>query len=178
MSTRNKIILIVFFASYLVVTLFTEFSLVGFWTDIIFSILLSLFILWIVFRNKTANRTLTTTLRAISIFLFTVVFVPIIWSFRFIGTWDYFKMRSFYYQKVDGRVFNAYFKPVGAYAGGYGNFWITETPKYFPIIEKQVYYERTVQWDFNRDSSDGQRAENVVRSYIQDEVIDKNNNRR
>ncbi len=43
--------------------------------------------------------------------------------------------------------FNAYFKSVRFYAGGYGNFWITECPKYFPLIEQEVYYKRT--WDNN-----------------------------
>ena len=173
MHSRSQIILIIFFTAYLSVILFTEFSLIGFWTDIIFSIVLSLFALWAIFRNMTAKRWLTITLRAMAIILSAVVFGLIAWSLTNIKTWDAFKMRSFYYQKVDGRVFNAYFKPVGAYAGGYGNFWITETPKYFPLIERQVYYETAVQWDFNSDSSDGQSAVDVVKSYIQDEVINQ-----
>lgn len=88
---------------------------------------------------------------------------------------DTFKLRSFYYQSVDGRLFNAYFKPVGAYSGGEGNFWITEVPKFFPIIEKRVYYDRTVLWNFNNDTFDGQPVDNykVVKQYIKDEVIDK-----
>jgi hypothetical protein len=178
MRVRSKIILLVFFTAYLFIVLFTKFSLIGFWTDIIFSIGLSLVSLWIVFRSKTAKHWLTILLRPVAILLFIIVFGLITWSFRFIGTLDYFKLRSFYHQNIDGHVFNAYFKPVGAYAGGYGNFWITETPRYFPVIEKQVYYERAVQWDFSADSSDGKRVEDVVRSYIQDEVIDQKNNRR
>ncbi|MFD2521982.1 hypothetical protein [Emticicia soli] len=89
--------------------------------------------------------------------------------------WDISKLRTFYYQSVDGRLFNAYFKPVGAYSGGYGNFWITETPKYFPLIESRVYFNRTVHHDFSDDIFDGEPIDNyeVVRSYIKEEVIDK-----
>ena len=173
MHTRFKIILISFFATYLTVVLSTDYSLSGFWIDIFFSIGLSLFSLLIVFRNRTARRWLTIALRTITISLSVIVFGLIAWSLSFLGTWDYFKLRSFYHQEVGGRVFNAYFKPVGAYAGGYGNFWITETPKYFPIVERQVYSERAVQWDFSSDSSDGQRTEDVIKSYIKEEVINQ-----
>ena len=89
--------------------------------------------------------------------------------------WDTFKMRSFYYVNVDGRLFNAYFKPVGAYAGGEGNFWITETPKYFPTIEIEKFYNRTVLWDFSATEWEGEPIDQnkVVKSYIKDEIIDK-----
>jgi hypothetical protein len=88
---------------------------------------------------------------------------------------DHLKLRSFYFQKVNGRLFHAYFKPVGAYSGGQGNFWITESPVYFPLIEKRVYYEHAVLHDFNDDNWEGEPIDNyeVVRSYIKDEVIEK-----
>jgi hypothetical protein len=118
---------------------------------------------------------LTITLRTGTVILSTIVFGLVAFSFTNIFILDTFKMRSFYYQKVDGRIFNAYFKPVGSYSGGQGNFWITETPIYFPIIEKRVYYDRTVLWDFNSDTFDGKPVDNyqVVKSYIRDEVINK-----
>ncbi len=89
--------------------------------------------------------------------------------------WTPLNFVAFYYQSVNGRLFNAYFKPVGAYSGGEGNFWITEVPKFFPIIEWRVYYDRTVHWNFNDDTFDGQQVDNyeVVKEYIKDEVIDK-----
>ncbi|MBK7311937.1 MAG: hypothetical protein IPI93_14470 [Sphingobacteriaceae bacterium] len=89
--------------------------------------------------------------------------------------WDTFSMRSFYFQNVDGRLFNAYFTPVGSYSGGYGHFLITESPTYFPLIEKDVYYNRTVEHDFSDDMFDGQPTDNysIVRQYIKDEVINK-----
>ncbi|MCZ2131369.1 MAG: hypothetical protein LC109_14030 [Bacteroidia bacterium] len=77
---------------------------------------------------------------------------------------------------MDSRLFNAYFKPVGSYAGGYGQFWISETPKFFPIIEWEVYYDRTVDWDFNDDNYDGQDTYEVVKSYIKNKVINKPHN--
>jgi hypothetical protein len=172
MSTRNQCILLAFFTAYLLMLWLTNLSLVGFWTDIIAAILLSIISLIVTFRKKSASRSSTIALRLTASALSAVVFGLIFLAFTNIFILDTFKMRSFYYLKVDGRIFHAYFKPVGAYAG---NFWITESPKYFPIVEWPVYYDRTVQWDFSADSSEGQPVDNyeVVRSYIKDEVIDK-----
>ncbi|MGG9963529.1 hypothetical protein [Ferruginibacter sp. SUN106] len=175
MTTRNQTILVIFFAAYLFTVLFTDISLVGFWTDIIFSILLSQFALRIVFRKGIIKSWLTVILKISTVFLSAIVFGLIAYSFTNMFILDTFKMRSFYYQKVNGRIFHAYFKPVGAYAGGYGNFWITESPKYFPVIEKRIYYDRTVHWNFNDDTWEGQPVDNyeMVRNYIKDEIIDK-----
>ncbi|GAB2815876.1 hypothetical protein [Ferruginibacter profundus] len=175
MTPGKQTILIIFFAAYLYTVLFTDISLVGFWTDIIFSILLSLVALWIVFKKGSVKSGVIVTLKISTVFLSAIVFGLIAYSFTDMFILDTFKMRSFYYQKVNGRIFHAYFKPVGAYAGGYGNFWITESPKYFPIIEKRVYYDRTVHWDFNDDTWEGQPVDNyeMVRNYIKDEIIDK-----
>ena len=172
---RIQIITTIFFIGYLLTVLFTDFSLTGFWTDVIFSILLSLFALRLVFKNKTNSQLLTWTLRASTIICSLIVIGLLILNLINPFAADTLKLRSFYFQSVDGRLFNAYFKPVGAYSGGYGNFWITETPKYFPFIEWRVYYDRTVDYDFNDDNWDGQPTDNneVVRNYIKDEVIDK-----
>jgi hypothetical protein len=176
MRQRAQIIFTVFFALYLATVLLTDFSLIGFWTDVIFSILLSILTLRLVFKSKTNKPWLTVTLRITNILCSLIVSVLLGLNLMNPFAWDTFNMRSFYYQSVYGRLFNAYFKPVGAYAGDYGNFWITETPKYFPIIEWRVYWDRTVDWDFRDDTFDGQPVDNyeIVRSYIKDEVIDKN----
>ena len=175
MGIRFQIILTIFLTLYLATVLFTDISLTGFWTDIIFSISLCAFALVVVFKKRTAVPWLTMTLRALTIVCSIMVFgfFASRLSNPFIA--DTFKLRSFYFQKVDERIFNAYFKPVGGYSGGYGNFWITESPKNFPLIEWPVYYDRTVHYDFNDDNWDGQPVDNneVVRSYIKDEVIDK-----
>ena len=175
MKQRTQIIFTIFFAVYLATVLLTDISLTGFWSDVIFSICLSVFALRLVFKDKTDKLWMTITLKTSNILCSIIVFgllgINLINPFA----WDTFKLRSFYYQSVDERLFNAYFKPVGAYSGGYGNFWITETPKYFPLIEWRVYWDRTVHHDFNDDTFDGEPIDNyaVVRSYIKDEVIDK-----
>lgn len=176
MKIRLQIITTIFFVVYLLTVLLTDISLTGFWTDIIFSILLSLHSLRLVFQHRTGQPWLTWTLRVTnficSILVFGLLGLNLISPF----VKDTFKLRSFYFQPVDGRLFNAYFKPVGAYSGGYGNFWITETPKFLPIIEWRVYWDRTVHHDFGDDTFDGEPIDNyeVVRIYIKDEVINKN----
>lgn len=160
---------------YLAIVLFTGYSLTGFWTDVIFSILLSLSALLLVFRKNNTSRWLNVVLRCIAILCSVIVFGFIAINLTNPFIVDHFKMRSFYFQKVNGRLFHAYFKPVGAYSGGQGNFWLTESPVYFPLVEKDVYYEHAVHHDFNDDYWEGEPIDNyeVVRSYIKDEVIDK-----
>ena len=88
---------------------------------------------------------------------------------------DTFKLKSFFFLKVDNRFFSAYFKPVGAYSGGYGNFLVTESPKYFPIIESPVYYDRTVHHDFSEDTFDGQPVDNkeIIKQIVIENIINK-----
>ena len=155
---------LIFSILYLLIVLFTHISLTGFWTDVIFSIIA----IGLIFKNIGGKQWLVYTF--ITIYLFYYLFEKIN---PFIS--DTFLMRSFYFQNVDGRLFNAYFKPVGAYSGGQGNFWITESPKYFPIIEKEIYYERAVLQDFGDDTFEGEPIDNYqeVKNYIKREVIDK-----
>jgi len=173
--TPFQVIIISYLTLYLAIVLFTDYSLTGFWTDIIFSILFCAFALVLVFKTKANALWLTILLRTLATICAITVYGLIFLNFTNPLITDHFKLRSFYFQKVEGRIFNAYFKPVGSYSGGYGNFWITESPVFFPLIEKRVYYDRTVQWDFNNDYWDGQPVDNyeMVRNYVKDEVIDK-----
>jgi predicted PurR-regulated permease PerM len=164
-----------FLPLYLAVVLFTDYSLTGFWTDVILSILISISSLWLVFRKNNISRWLKIILRSIAVLCAFIVFGLIAINLTNPFIVDLFKLRSFYFQKVNGRLFHAYFKPVGAYSGGQGNFWITESAVYFPLIEKRVYYEHGVRHDFSDDYWEGEPIDNyeVVRSYIKDEVIEK-----
>jgi hypothetical protein len=164
-----------FLLIYLLITLFTDYSLTGFWTDVIFFMLLSSFVVLLIIRRTTKRSWGIVFFRTSIIICALAVFnwTAIVSINPFIL--DHLKLRSFYFQKVNGRLFHAYFKPVGSYSGGEGNFWITESPVYFPLIEKVVYYEHAVLHDFNDDYWEGQPIDNyeVVKSYIKDEVINK-----
>lgn len=175
MKQQTQIIFTIFFAVYLAVVLLTRISLTGFWTDIIFSVLLSIVALRLVFKSKANKLWLTIALKTTNLLCSLIVFGLLGHNIINSFVLDTLKLRSFYYQSVNGRLFNAYFKPVGSYSGGYGNFWITESPKYFPLIEWSVYWERAVHHDFNDDTFEGQRIDNyeVVRSYIKEEVYNK-----
>ncbi len=175
MNQRTAIALSIVFPLYLVVITLTNFSLTGFWTDLVFSIALSILAMLLVFKYKSTKTGLTIAVRITNMacVLAAAGFLLLRLNNPFIA--DTFKLRSFYFQTVDGRLFNAYFKPVGAYSGGEGNFWITESPMYFPIIEWPVYYDRTVHWNFREDIQEGVPADNyaVVRRYIREYVIEK-----
>ncbi len=175
MTIKKQTILTIFITVYLLTVFLTDISLVGYWTDIIFSIILVSFGLLTVFRSKSKKTWLILTIKTLTIASSIVVFGLLGLNLINPIAWDTFKMRSFYYENVDGRLFNAYFKPVGAYAGGEGSFWITETPKYFPIIEIEKFYNRTVLWDFRATEWEGEPIDQnaVVNSCIQEDVIDK-----
>ena len=162
-------------AAYTAMLFFTDFSLTGFWTDIIFALAFAFFALRLAFKYNSPNFGLTLFIRIVTIVCSLALFSLGALKSNYPYTSDTLKLRSFIFQKVEGRIFNAYFKPVGAYAGGYGNFWITESPKYFPIVERQVYYDRTIDWDFNDETFDGKPVNNkeIVKSYIRSEVLKK-----
>ncbi len=175
MRTPVVILIALTLPVYIVALVKFQISLYGYWTDVIFSIIASVISYKIVFNNKIKaiwlNRTLKMvsgiTIALVTIFLFLTLVNPF--------AWDKFKMRAFYNKEVNNRLFNAYFSPVGSYAGGEGSFWITEVPRIFPIIEIERYYDRTILWNFRVDTFDGNpvNQDEIVISYIEEEVIDK-----
>ena len=177
MTIKRQITLTAFTTLYLLTILSTDISLVGYWTDIVFSILIVSITLKVVFKRKTEKTWLTWSLRALAILTSMVVYGLLGLNLINPFAWNTFKMRSFYYQSVDGRLFNAYFKPVGAYAGGEGSFWITESPRFLPFIEIEKYYDGTILWDFRDTEWEGEPIEQhqVVKNYVQEEVIEKEN---
>lgn len=175
MSTRSHKFVTIFSVIYLVVIIFTDYSLSGYCTDVILTILLFAYSISSLIRGaKTVGWMkwlLHATSLCVSVFIAWLVWVVVINPFSI----DTLKLRGFYFQSVEGRLFSAYFKPVGAYSGGFGNFWITEMPKYFPLLERQVYWDRAVHHDFSDDMVDREPVDNyeIVRRYIREEVIAK-----
>jgi hypothetical protein len=175
MSIRSHICLTIFSVVYLTTVILTDYSLSGYWTDVLMTILLLVYSVWLLVHGVKTVRWLKWTLHVtnfcVSLFITWLIWLVVSNPFSI----DKLKLRGFYFQAVEGRLFSAYFKPVGSYSGGYGNFWIAEMPRYFPIIERQVYWDRTVHHDFGDDIVDGEKVDNyeVVRSYIREEVIAK-----
>lgn len=177
MTAERQIILTIFTTVYLITVLLTDLSLTGYWTDIIFSILLVLIGLLTVFKFKSDKSWLNISLKTLTIISSIVVFGLVGLNLINPFAWDTFKMKSFYFEKVNGRLFNANFKPVGAYAGGEGVFWITESPNFLPFIEIEKYYNGAILWDFRLTEWEGEpiNQNEVLKNYIQDEVIEKEN---
>lgn len=179
MTTRRQIILTLFTTAYLASVILTDISFTGYWTDIIFSILLVSIGLLTVFKHTSRKTWLNTSLKTLTIIYSVMVFglggLNLINPF----TWNTFKMKSFYLEEIDGRIFNAYFKPVGAYSGGEGVLWITESPKLLPFIEIEKHYNGTVLWDFRITEWEGDPVDQaeIVKNYILDEVIEKEINK-
>jgi len=147
--------------------------LTGYWSDIIFTVGLFIVALIIAFKCKTQNKWLTISVSTIiiSLSIFAIAYFG-----RFLNSFtlsEISKLKSFNRQEVDNRIFHAYFKPVGSYGRGYGSFWITESSKYFPIIERTVYYKNATNYDFNLDSFEETPIKEVIKNYIEQDVIKK-----
>lgn len=172
MEQRKEVIFTIAFCAYVLTILLTDISLSGFWTDMIASIVFIYISIKTLFNKHPNNIRLSFFRKAIN----TLCSLLVIGSFgpQLVDPyiWSTLNLRSFLFQSVDGRLFNAYFKPVGAYSGGYGNFWVAETPKYFPVVEWPVYWERAVHHDFNDDTFDGKPINNyeMARIYIKENV--------
>ena len=175
MSPRKQILISSLLPIYLAIVLFTDISLIGFWTDVIFSILLCALVIFLAFRTTTNNTILKGVLKGNSIICTLLVFSFYILHIINPFFSDTLKLRGFYFLPINGKLYNAYFKPVGAHSGGYGNFWITKSPKLFPIIEMQVHWERAVHHDFGSDTfedspiDNSELAENYIKELIEQE---------
>lgn len=173
MKTFAQAVSIVFTATYFLILFFTNYSLTGYWMDGVCLLLLSGFTLLIVYRWPATlfwQKLLLKSAAFSLIGFFGITFLPAVFN---PFSWDRFGTISFHNQIVEGRIFHAYFTPVGAYAGGEGRFWITESPSYFPLIERVKFYDRTVIWNFAAKEWDGQAVdqEEVVKHYIQTKVL-------
>lgn len=179
MRTPAVIIVALILPIYILALVKLQISLYGYWTDVIFSIIASVISYKLVFNNRVESKWLNRTLKIVTGFTVTLIAIFLFLTHINPLGWDKFKMRAFYNKEVNNRTFNAYFSPVGSYAGGEGSFWITEVPKFFPIIEIERYYDRTILWNFRMDTFDGNpvNQDEIVISYIEDEVINKGKKR-
>lgn len=168
MKIKKHIILPFILTGYLATVLFTGLSLTGYWTDIIFSFILAIITLKVVFSDNKEKLYL-------SIFTKTITIISSIIIFGLMGmalinplAWDVFKTKTFIYEQVDNRLFNAYFRPVGAYGGGEGIFWIAESPIYFPFIEIKKYHKTAIVWNFTWEKFEDEviDQDEVVKSYV------------
>jgi len=158
---------------YLPIVLMTSYSLTGFWTDAIFAIALAVVACLKAFRKNTWKRWQTYMVRTIAV-VYTgalLVFGGLFFSNMFFnGT---FKMRSFMFLSVNGRLYNAYFEPGITYNIYLGNLWITESPLYFPVIEKTVHPKHAVRYNFCDNTFLGQPIDNnkAMKAYIDMDLI-------
>jgi len=153
---------------YLLLLWFTAFSLTGYFTDFLIGIMLLLgFAGFIKLMYPVSSKW---------VLLLLLFFVGGVSQKRGgfgIFMWDALKTKSFLYEEVDGRMFHAYFTPVGAYSGGEGVFWITESPIHFPFIEQDKYIDAAVLWDFRLEEWEGTPVDQqqIVREYIKEHIL-------
>ena len=158
------------FLIYSLTLLFTKYSLTGFWSDIIFFVALLIILTLSLYKIKTDNLPLLTTFRILS--LCVLVITIVYYGYVYMNAFDIRKdTKSLKTQTVNGRIFHPYFQPVGSWGKGYGIFWITESPKLLPFIEKTEFLESGTDYDFNDTEFDGTPIEEIVRTYILEDII-------
>lgn len=81
----------------------------------------------------------------------------------------------FHYFKIDGNFYNVYFETVGAHSGGEGNIRISKTPLLFPFIEKTIFNEHAVMWDYSQDRFEDEKVDQnkIMRQTIIDKLTNK-----
>ena len=172
MPTLKQFLPAVTLTIYLLVLRVTAFSLVGFWTDILFAFFLTALVIRTISKSKKFARPTRVVLRFFAVFtlLFLSSFgVPYLNPF----TWDTFKTRSFLYTKIDGRLFHGYFIPNGAYGSGYGQFCVKESPLFLPIVEADKYYNPVIDYDLSEEDSEGTPIRQVVDAIILENVLEQ-----
>jgi len=158
------------FLAYSMTLLFTKYSLTGFWSDIIFFPTLVIILIFSLYKTRRDRLPLLQTFRIISlcILILTIGYYGSALMTPFDIRKDTKTLKS---QIVNGRLFHPYFQPVGSWGKGYGPFWITESLKFVPFIERTVFAESGTEYDFNGAEFDGKPIDEVVRNYITDEII-------
>ena len=155
--------------------IFTHYSFVGYSFDIVLPILLIVPLFILLYKNETMRRTknILSLYTIILITSYVAVGVNSIANIGMFSALNSFDVSGFYYYKVDNNFYNGYFEPVGAYSGGEGNIWISKTPLFFPIIEKTVYQEHAVMWDYSTPEFDGQKVDQ--RKIMKQTILDNLN---
>lgn len=173
-STAITVILflLVFYGATLI---FTDYSLTGFWTDIIFYFTLSLLFLFFSYTNGSLNKLSVITYKVLST---TLLIITICYAIIFLNNfknWQIFKVVSLRTQNLKDRTFHPYFSPVGSWGRGYGKFWISESPKYFPLIEKTVYFEAATDYDMKSLYFEETPIEEIIKTTIENSILEKKN---
>jgi hypothetical protein len=104
MKQLTQILFTIFFVVYLATVLQTEISLTGFWTDVIFSIYLSFVALRLTKKNNIDRIWLSITFKTTNLLCSFIVISFLVLKLIIPFGWDTYKLRSFYFQSVDGRL--------------------------------------------------------------------------
>ena len=151
----------------------TSYSLTGYYTDIFMSIGLVLLSLRVVFRYELDNKILHYGTRTIAVGFAIIVLGSTALHIINPFAWNVFDVKEFAEQRINDRKFIAYFKPVGAWGRGYGSFWITESSKYVPMIERTVYEDNSTDYDFKEDYFEETPVDKIVTAIIEEDIIGK-----
>lgn len=147
---------------YFLSMIFLGISWVGFWTDVLCSVIL------IYFSYKSVT-TFEDTVTRVFVYglssLYIIIFI--IWSFGMLMVQP-FNDENYYYIKMDDRLFNAYASHTASLPSR-SNLLITETFIFCPFLEVNKFYIDNF-YDF-----DGNKAEKMstLKHYIENEIIDK-----
>jgi hypothetical protein len=150
--------------------LFTEYSLTGFWSDIVFFTILLAILTFSLFKVKRNSLALLPVYRILSICI--LILTLAYYGYAITNPFDTRRdTKTLKTQTVNSRIFHPYFRPVGSWGKGYGSFWITESPGLFPFLEKTVFAEPGTDYNFTEKEFDGTSMDEIVRAYILEEII-------
>lgn len=170
----NQIILTLIIIIYFYLEVFLRISLIGIWSDIIVLI----FLLIISFKSllRFKKGILKFFLYIINIFFVFLITIAIL---SISLTIDCNKVQSFYFEKIDNRVFNVYYYPESKIFNRGGSLSIKEVVPFCPLLEKEIYHESKF-WEFINNGTDSiehkEKNKLFIRDYISVQVMNKEAN--
>lgn len=173
--------LLIIFPIYLLLIFYSNYSLAGFWSDIYFTLILILTSILFVFKRNQFDKWFSVVCKFIQLCCLIVCTYFVISNLNSYVFWDRLKTRSFMNINCLDKQYNAYFHPVGAYSGGYGNVSVTKKLRYLPLFEEDVTFIHAIHYDLSEDFEDGSKLnhKHILSELIWEQFVlnDQNENK-
>ncbi|MDP8175382.1 hypothetical protein [Phocoenobacter skyensis] len=166
-----SIILTVLTAVYMMSMIFLGISLIGFWTDIICLMLL------VYFTFKERYKIETGVVKGIVCFINTLYSLIILVYFIGAIMSTFYRNDSFYFIKVDDRLFNAYVYRPFTLPPSSDALIISETSLFYPFLERRKWYNRKfINFEVIETDGTGTKEEKLdnLKRYIQYKIKNEN----
>ncbi len=158
-------------ATCIILKIFSGFSLIGMWTEVICLTLL------VYCAFKTRHRIKKPIIKGIIYFVNSLSAIIIVLAFLGTLMSTMYRNESFYFIEVENRLFNAYVYRPFALPPSSDKLIISETSLFYPFLEKPKWYEgKFIDFEIIETDGTGTKKEklNDLKRYIQYRIKNEN----